>query len=554
LKMETQQAKNWLKRAMRPYRVAIALLACLAVFSSFSTLAFAYITRFLIDDAASGNERGLMLYVGILLGLLCLRITLQALGRFFSDKTRAKIVRDLRNQVYENILRSDYAQIQGYHSGELLNRITTDLQEIATTQVWLLPSLAAMLTQCVGAILALLTTDVIFTVIYIACGVVFSGIAVLFRRQIKKRQKDVLEMDGRSRAYMQEGLSSLVTIKAYNAEEKSATENSLLTEKHYRAKLKRSALNSCMHAVFAFLSNFGLIFAIVWCGFSIFKGNTNYGVMLSVVLLLMQFQHPLSAFTTILPARYTQLTSGERISQLYELKKDDSATSCINVIPYTDISSIGVENVSFQYGEDKVFSNANMDIEKGDVVCITGASGSGKSTLFKLFLGIFQPNDGKIYLTTENGRVEVTAAHRELFAYVPQGNFLFSGAVYDNLTFFADESDKNDTCVREAIQIACAEFVYDLPQGLQTVLLEKGEGLSEGQLQRLAIARAIVSNRPILLFDEATSALDEQTESQIIDNIAKLENKTCVIVSHRPSALRIANKRFIVENGAIIKE
>ena len=197
-------------------------------------------------------------------------------------------------------------------------------------------------------------------------------------------------------------------------------------------------------------------------------------------------------------------------------------------------------------------------IKKGEIVCLTGASGSGKSTIFKLLLNVYSPTQGDIRLkgdyAQENG-MPLTAQERSLFAYVPQGNFLFSGTIYENLTFFADKKENEDLNIRveKALQTACAEFVYELPQGLQTPLNENGGGLSEGQTQRLAVARAILSDRPILLLDEATSALDGETESRLLENIRALKDKTCLIVTHRPAALNIADRILTVEDGKIIE-
>lgn len=548
--------KEWIKKEMRQYRAVILFLTCLSILSTLSSLAFAYMTRYLINSASARDRKGLLLFSCILVGLLLLRILFQTLGKYYAEKIRSRIVRDLRVRVYKDILRSNYAQIQRFHSGELLNRLTSDLQEIAATSVGLLPALVGMITQCFGAIAALITTDPLFTLIYIVCGGAFGGVAALFRKQIKKRQKAVLEADGRSRAYMQESISSLMTIKAYGAEEKSTDKSQTLAQEHYQSKIKRGSLNAIMHAVFTLLSNFGLIFAIVWCSISVLNGNTDYGTILSVILLLMQFQHPLSGFSSILPAYYARATSGERIAELQKIAKEEDVAPCSCDTVYANISALGFDNVGFTYDRDTVFSGASFKVNKGETVCLVGESGSGKSTVFKLLLSVYTPTQGEIYLDADEKRLPLDTQYRKLFAYVPQENFLFSGTIRENLTFFQDVTDErelNDS-IKSALQTACAEFVYDLPQGLDTLLLEKGAGLSYGQLQRLAIARAILSKRPILLLDEATSALDGETEEKILDNIRKLQNKTCFIVTHRVAALAIADKIFVVENGAITEK
>ncbi|MBQ8427794.1 MAG: ATP-binding cassette domain-containing protein, partial [Clostridia bacterium] len=218
---------------------------------------------------------------------------------------------------------------------------------------------------------------------------------------------------------------------------------------------------------------------------------------------------------------------------------------------YEKMVAIDIKDVSFEYDKEVVFDNASASFEKGKIVCITGASGAGKSTLFRLLLRVFTHQQGEIVARCQEENVLIDESTRGLFAYVPQGNFLFSGSIYENLTFYADK-DVADDEVKNALESANATFVYDLPSGLTTPLLEHGGGLSEGQLQRLAIARAILSDRPVLLLDEATSALDEETEKCVLENIKGMQNKTCLIVTHRPAALSIADSVLKVENGRLI--
>ncbi len=419
-----------------------------------------------------------------------------------------------------------------------------------------MPALVGMSVQCVGSIVALLTIEPLFTAIYVVCGGVFAGVAALFRRQIKKRQKEVLRADGEHRSFMQESLTSVMTIKAYGAEERSVLKCSDFAQKYYDKRMRRNTVRAGMSGIFTLLSNVGLIFAVVWCGVSVlYKNNQDFGAMLSIVLLLMQFQQPLTGFASVIPAYYSRMASGERLAEIDDIPTEALAENISGQIPYENIARVSLENLAFTYGRDIVLSDVNAEIEKGDVVCLLGSSGSGKSTLFKLLLNIFTPTSGSIHICTNGGeKVALSAKERGLFAYVPQGNFLFSGTIYENLTFFATET--NEEALQEkisaALKTACAEFVFELPDGLQTVLTERGGGLSEGQMQRLAIARAIVSDRPILLLDEATSALDSQTETQLLQNVKSLTGKTCLIVTHRPAALAIADKVFELSEGKII--
>lgn len=548
-----EEAKLWLKNEIRPYRISVIFLTCFSVITTILSLAFAYVTRYLINSASAKDESLLWIFSGVILGLLLLRIALQTVSGYYAEKLRAKITAELRTRMFSKILRSDYAGVQKYHSGELLNRLTTDIAEIATDTVGLTPTIVGMVVQCLGAIVALLTINPLFTAIYVVCGGIFCGITALFRHYIKKYQKAVLQADGAHRAYMQEGLSSVMTVKAYGAEDKSTEKARFFAGNYFKARMKRNALRSSMSAVFSLLSNFGLIFAVVWCSISVLFGNTDYGSILSVILLLMQLQQPLTGFSSVIPVYYSRIASAERLQELESLPCETLSENSVDVhTVYENTSHIAFENVSFDYGRELVIQNANLNIEKGEIVCLTGPSGAGKSTVFKLLLNVYAPVDGRMLLCGKD-TLALTAIYRGLFAYVPQGNFLFSGSIYENLTFFSDEKDESklQEKIRSALQVACAEFVWELPQGLQTPLMEGGAGLSEGQMQRLAVARAIISDRPILLLDEATSALDGKTETQLLQNIKNLKNKTCIIVTHRPAALEIADRVLRVENGTV---
>ena len=548
-----ETAKLWLKRETQPYNARVAFLTVLTVLSTLCSLAFAYMVRYVINSAAGGEVERLWSFSACLLALILGKILLKTLNNYFAEKYRSNIFADLRVKSFSKILQSNYAQMHEFHSGELLNRLTTDVQEIAVTTVGLTPTLVGMCVQCVGAVVALLTLDPLFTLIYVVCGGIFGGIVALFRGQIKKKQKDVLEQDGKVRSFMQEGLSSVLTLKAYGAEEKTTEKADSLSKQYYDARMKRNELRSWMGFVFNLLSNFGLIFAVVWCSISILNNPTKeYGSMLSVILLLMQFQTPLTGFSTIFPSFYSRLVSAERLAELEQTEEQTVGLENVDEI-YESLRAIQLRNVDFSYGRESIFSQASAEIPKNKIVCLTGPSGAGKSTVFKLLLNVYTQTSGEVVLSFAQNEQPLTADYRSLFAYVPQGNFLFSGTIYENLTFFTKEIDGEamDERIKRALHVACAEFVYELPDGLNTVLYEGGDGLSEGQVQRLAVARAILSSRPILLLDEATSALDGETENAMLENIKRLQGKTCIIVTHRPAALEIADCILNVENGKI---
>ena len=547
-----QGGRLWLKKETGAYKTSIFALTVLSVAVTLFSLSFAYLVRYLINSASNGQEQRLWIFSGLLIGLLLFKILGKTLENFYAEKLRAKMTTELRTKLFSKLLRSDYAKTYAYHSGELMNRLTTDIGEVSAYTVGLLPVIAGIVVQIIGSIIALITIDPLFTLIYVVAGTLFAVATSLFRKKLKQRQKEVLETDGAFRAYTQESLGSIMTIKAYGVEEKSAEKAAAFGEGYYQKRMARNRLRASMSGLFSLLSNFGLIFAIVWCSVGILIDETpDYGAMMAAVLLLMQLQSPLSSISTVAPAYYARLASGERLSEIDEIPVDNAIEDLENGQEvYNTLSEIRFEGIRFTYGRDIIFDSVNAAFKKGEIVCLTGPSGAGKSTVFKLLLAVFKPTDGEIYLDGE----KLNAKHRGLFAYVPQGNFLFSGTIYENLTFFSMEKDSNllNEKIEIALKAACCEFVYELPEGLSTQLTERGGGLSEGQLQRLAVARALLSERPILLLDEATSALDSETEKTLLENIKNLQNRTCLIVTHRPAALSIANRVLTVDNGKIL--
>ena len=281
----------------------------------------------------------------------------------------------------------------------------------------------------------------------------------------------------------------------------------------------------------------------------------TYGTVTAIIQLVNQVQSPFVSLSGIMPKYYTTIASAERIMELDDLPNEKEINKKeINVLDtYKNLNSVEFENISFKYDRDIILDNTSLSIKKGDFVAIMGISGIGKSTLLKLLLGVFNLNFGKIYLDTNNGKIPIDKNTRKLFSYVPQGNMLISGTIKDNITFI--NPDASDAEIEEAIRISCAkQFIDELPLGLETVIGEKGLGLSEGQVQRLAIARSLLANSPILLLDEATSALDEKTEKEFLTNLKALDNVTCIIVSHKKAALDICNKTIQIKNGKIISE
>ncbi|MBQ5926680.1 MAG: ABC transporter ATP-binding protein, partial [Clostridia bacterium] len=414
--------KAWLKKEMRPYRGNIVFLAVLTVISAVLALSFSYLIKDLVNGAAAGNKRRILTFAGILLCIVFTKVVVQTLSSYLAEKYRAKITVGLRGRIFEKILRSDFSKVEKYHSGDLLTRMTSDVQEVAADSVSILPAVAGMIAQCIGAVSALLLLDPLFTAVFTFGGVVVGVVSAVFRKKVKKYHKEQTEADGASRAFMQEGIASLMTLKAYGAEEKSAEKCRSILNDYYGKRMKKNRFRVGMGAAFSFLSNAGTVFAVLWCSFRILRGDgADFGSVLSVVMLLGQLQQPFASFSAVLPVLYARAASGERLAETDALEtevKTEKGKGDGSVL------KIQADGLCFTYGRNPVFENAAMQIEQGKIVCITGESGSGKSTLFKLLLSVYTPSaGGAYYIDGQGNKTLLSASTRELFAYVPQGNF-----------------------------------------------------------------------------------------------------------------------------------
>lgn len=552
---KNEKGKAWLRRELSPYRSLIAVLSVLAVCIALASVAFAYLVRYLIDAAAEKNGKQLLFFAAVLFALLLLRILAQMLNAYQTEKCRAKMYAGMKQKLFGALLYADYAQTERYHSGDMLSRLTFDAAEVAADTTKLMPALSGGLVRGAGAFCALFALDPLFTTLYAIGAAALISLGILLRKKAKAYQREVSEAEGKSRVFMQESLGSVVTLKAYGAEQKTAEKSRLLLGEYCDKRMKKARFRACLNGGFSFLSGIGLLFAVVWCCVGIVRGRTDYGTTLSVVLLLGQLQQPLTALSSLLPLYYAREASGERLAEI-----DDFPGESCGISDKTEssdsFSRIAAQDLVFGYGEEKIFEGACAEFARGNIVCITGKSGAGKTTLLKLLLNIYPTESGGFFLESEScegirSARSLTSGDRALFAYVSQKNFLFSGSVAEILTLFAPPEGAGAEELREALTTAAAEFVYDLPQGLNTSLREDGNRLSEGQLQRLAIARALLSRRPVLLLDEATSALDEETEKRVLENLKALRNKTCLIVTHRPAALKIADFIWRIGEGKI---
>lgn len=515
----------------------------------------AIFAKLIIDSAQKGDKDRLIHNAIILLLVIVAQISLKLLSKALEVRISGRLEMKYKSKLFESILKKDYLKISQYHSGELMTRLTSDVTVVSQAVTTIMPAIASMLTRLVCAFAVLFALDKWFALLFLIAGLVLFVFTRIFRGSMKKLHKAVQETDGSVRSFMQESIESVLVIKIFNVGKKIMERAERLQKDNLDAKIKKNRWSIFANLGFSAAFSLGYLFGLVWSGVKLCTGSMSFGTLTAIMQLISQVQAPFTSLSGIVPQYYSMIASAERIIEIENLSASKSLNDKnINTEKvYSEMQELRFDNVSFGYGRDSVIENADFTIKKNDFTVISGISGIGKSTLFKLLVGVVPPDSGRIYIKCGDNEYGIDKYMRGLFAYVPQGNMLFSGTIRDNIRFV--NSSAGETEIMRAAEISCADkFINELPDGLDTVLLENGHGLSEGQIQRLAIARAVLSDAPILLLDEATSALDEKTEKQVLSNIRELKNKTCVIISHKAAAfeicdteLRIADKKISMQ-------
>lgn len=552
-KIVKNPAMSWIFGVSGKLKLGVLLLVLLNSAISISAVAFALVLREAIDGAVSGNKMVFLKFV-IILGLIMLgQIAARGVIRFLDEYVRSGMENVIKTRLYETILSRKYSVITAFHTGELLNRITNDAVVVADGFVQIIPGIIAMLVKLAGAAAVLFVLDYRFSVIFFAGGGLVLIFTTLFRRVMKKLHKDVQAADGVLRSYLSENLGSLMVLKTFGAERKSIDTSKQYMDKHRFMRMKRNRFSNICNVGFGLVMNGGYIFGLCWCSFGILHGSITYGTLSAVLQLVDQLWAPLANMTGYLPKFYGMLSSAERCMELETLEEEHvesqfSRDYCREL--YKDMTAIECKNITFRYEDDIILENADIYIGKGELITIMGNSGAGKSTLLKLLLAIYEPEKGTLEIKTEKESYALTEKYRKMFAYVPQGNFLMSGNVTSAIASLDDTSvDVDMDKVKAVAHIACADtFVEKLEHGYDTLIGERGMGISEGQAQRLAIARALYTDAPVLLLDEATSALDEQIEKKVLKNIRELTDKTVIIVSHRKAVLEVCDRCVVLED------
>lgn len=535
----------------------IGILVVIQALLGISSVMYALFLRDIINGAMAKDEHRFFSAVILFASLVCVQLGLRALVRFFEEHSKSMLENRFKKRLFSTLMEKDFASVSAVHSGEWMNRLTSDTVVVANGLTDILPGLAGMAVKLVGAVAMIVVLEPKFMYLIIPGGILLIVFSYAFRKVMKRLHKNVQEQDGNLRMYMQESLSGMLVVRSYGVEQAVAESAEEKMTGHKNARMKKNHFSNLCNIGFGMVMNGAYVLGAFFCGYGILKGTMSYGTFMAVIQLIGQIQAPFANISGFLPRFYSMMASCERLMEAEqyrdsEIRETKTVTAAMDMY-HTQMEKIVFQDVSFFYRDtdlEFVLEHVNLSVQKGDYVAIVGSSGCGKSTLLKLLLGVYEPKQGAIQIEQKDGKFESVRKWRRLFTYVPQGNCLMSGTIREVVAFHKEESPSGMT-VEEALELACADFVWELPDGIETLLGEKGAGLSEGQMQRIAIARALYADTPILILDEATSALDEVTEKKIIEKLRQLTDKTIWIATHRKAILDICNKQIVFEDGNI---
>lgn len=549
--MDNKKTAKWIFTRLKKFIPAVIIISLMSTFVSLGGIALILITRQILNDAQAGIT-GAELRVNIiwLIAVLIAQIAINLVDGFIKNKTIFKMDIHLKDRIFREIIAKDYSKISKLHSGELVTRLSSDVDVIVRGMASIIPSVISTVAKLIAGVSVFMALDPLVAIIIIVIGFLFPLIGRIISKKYKHLHKKAQETEGAVRSFLQESIQNVIVIKTFSANNPVRQKLSGYLNENLKVKMKRTWLSLFIHTGLYGSFTLGYYGVLIWGALQIAAGTLAYGTFFAFLELVGILRNPLQSISGILPQYYSTLASAERLIELESIENEPIDTEIDVKNVYENMLFIEAKGLTFSYDKEPVINRSDLTINKGSICALMGESGTGKSTLFRLLLGLYKPSDGELFIKTKNGEIPLDSTIRRLFSYVPQGDMILSGSIRENITFLSGDvtEEKLENAAKQAV---IYDFIKSLPDGFDTVIGERGLGLSEGQLQRIAIARALLNDAPILLLDECTSALDIETELKLLENLKENRDKTVILITHRRAALDICDTVLTLKKGKI---
>ena len=546
---------KWIFTYSRKYKWAIVLYTVMGISSSTLGLGAAVLTKYMIDIIVNRKVNQLWLLALLMIFSTIFSLVFKSVVNRLSAKISIYVNNDIQADIFRKIMDAEWLRLNDYSNGDLLNRFSGDISSVATNAVNWLPDLIIQIYTFIMTFVVICYYDITMALIAFLSApfLLLSGRYIL--RKTREHRKRVLEVNSGLMGFEVESFYNFDTIKSFGITEHYNEKLGEWQKKFADSNLDYNLFTIKSNAWMSMLSSMVAFLSFGYCLFRLWTGTITYGTMTLFLQQRTKLSSNFESLVKILPNMVNSAVAAHRVREIAELPKEKHDTEVAEEFKTFAEHGVAVHlrNVNFSYVEGKnVLSQGSFLAEPNEIVALVGPSGEGKTTILRMILGLIYPQDGEAVLRTANGKeLPMNADVRSLFAYVPQGNTLLSGTIAENMRLAKKDATEEE--IIEALKISCAwDFVQKIEGGIYGKLGERGKGVSEGQAQRIAIARAVLRDAPILLLDEATSALDVETERNVLKNIMKQRpNKTCIVSTHRPSVLNMCQRVYRVLDTAI---
>ena len=537
---------KWLWRAWRGNQLQAVLNASLGLLSVVVSLAQVWAIQHAIDVASHTVEGSLYWAVAYMGMLILANFAISISSIWVRNILGIRAQNRMQQRMLDRILRSEWHGKERLHSGDVINRLEGDVGNVVSFLTETLPGALSTLAMFLGAFFYLFSMDKWLAIIIIAMLPLFIAVSKIYVQQMRHFTRQVRDSDSKVQSVLQETVQNRMLIKTLESD-------TMMVDRleNTQSELRQNVVKRTMFSVFSnLILNFGFalgyLVAFLWSALRMSAGTLTFGGMTAFLQLVNRIQGPARGLTKLVPAFVSVFTAAERLMELEEDPLEEQG----DPIELEGPCGIRLDHISYEYEstDGKVIDDLSFDFYPGSCTAILGETGAGKTTLVRLILALLRPQSGEVSIYNETMKKTLSPLMRCNFVYVPQGNTLMSGTIRENLRL--GKLNATDEEMKEVLMQACAGFVFDLPKGLDTSCAESGGGLSEGQAQRIAIARALLRNRCIMLFDEATSALDPDTERQLLQNILQKRDKTIIFITHRPAVVDYCDQTLKIEKLA----